>query len=98
MAESDAKLGEVSAKEIVRKARCTGRFALSLAFLWDSILQRVRQRELPMHSSTMLSFATSGELLRGVDRYCSRSTTKIISPAAVSSDQIRWRVIPRAFG
>jgi hypothetical protein len=84
LADPDAKPGEVSAKEIVRKAGCTGRFALSVAFLWDSILQGDRQRGLPMHSSTMLSFATSGALLRGDNKYCSRNESKIISPAAVS--------------
>lgn len=84
MAHPDAKLGEVSAKEIASKARFTGRFALCLAFLWDSILQRAAQRELPLHSSTMLSFATPWALLRGVDKYCSRNESEVMSSVPVS--------------
>ena len=84
MAHPDAKLGEVSAKEIVSKAGCTGSSALCLAFLWDSLLERATQRELPMHSSTMLSFATPRALLKGVDKYCSRNESEVMSSVPVS--------------
>lgn len=84
MVHTDAQLGEVSAKEIAGKAGCTGSSALCLAFLWDSILQRAAQRELPMHSSAMLSFATPWALLRGVDKYCSRNESEVMSSVPVS--------------